>query len=172
MRFHSQHLDFSLISNADFDDLYKTMNDRQTCEIISFLHWPLTKEQVQNWIDKSETAQKQNNGYFFIARNNDNKPAGCISLHLEQKNSVAEIGYWVAPDFQGQGIATEMLATIIEFGFKTLALEELFATTAHGNAASENVLRKNGFIESGAKDVPLPDGTLRPSKLFVKKRTS
>ncbi|MBL4805611.1 MAG: GNAT family N-acetyltransferase [Alphaproteobacteria bacterium] len=161
-------LQLSIITTDDVDAVFQTLNDQHTCEIISFLKWPLTREQAEWWCAKAVTGEVTGSEYLFIARLDD-KPVGCVGLHIEDDNC-AEIGYWVEKDMQGQGIATEMLVAVAAFGLEQLKLNEIYATTAKGNPASDAVLMKNGFVPSGSKDVPLPDGALRPSSMFVLKR--
>ena len=169
--FSTKRLTYSLITADDVDDVFTTMNSRETAEIISFLHWPMTREQARSWCQKSVEGAQNKTDYMFLTYHN-NQPAGYIGLHDQDKEAgCAEIGYWVAENYKGQGIATEMTKGIVHFAFNDLGFRELFATTAHGNAASENVLIKAGFVESGSKDVPLPDGSLRPSKLFTLKKS-
>ena len=163
-------LHLSIITADDFDAVFHTLNDEHTCEIISFLQWPLTRDQVERWVAKAVTGGITGSEYLFIARHEDT-PAGCVGLHLEGDNR-AEVGYWVSKDFQGQGIASEMLIAVASYGFEELQLDEIYATTAKDNPASDAVLMKNGFIPSGNIDVPLMDGSIRPSNLFVLKRTS
>ncbi len=166
----SARLHLSLITADDFDAVFHTLNDEHTCEIISFLKWPLTDKQVQWWCAKAVTGAVTGSEYLFIARH-EGQPAGCIGLHLED-NDRAEVGYWVSKDMQGQGFASEMLISVASFGLEELQLDEIYATTAKDNPASDAVLMKNGFIPKGSTDVFLPDDSIRPSNLFVLKRTS
>jgi len=162
-------LSLSIITADDFDAVFQTLNDEHTCGIISFLQWPLTNDQVERWVGKAVTGNITGSEYLFLAKQ-DGEPAGCIGIHIES-DSRAEIGYWVSKDMQGQGIASEMLVAVASYGLEELQLDEIYATTAKGNPASDAVLMKNGFIPSGNVDVPLMDGSIRPSNLFVLKRT-
>ncbi len=166
----TRRLHLSIITADDFDDVYHTLNNQRTCEIISFLNWPLSDEQVQWWCDKAVTGFERETEFLFIARQ-DEKPAGCIGLHLENDKQ-AEVGYWVSADMQGQGIATEMLQAVTAYGFEALNLKQIYATTALDNPPSDTVLTKSRFGRSGQKDVELPDGTFRPSNLFMLKNRS
>lgn len=163
----TRRLHLSIITTDDFDDVYRTLNDQQTCEIISFLSWPLAKEQVESWCEKAIRGFERETEFLFIARQNG-KAAGCIGLHLENDKQ-AEIGYWVSPDMRRQGIASEMLQAVTAYGFDTLDLKQIYATTALDNPPSSAVLIKGGFTRTGQKNVELPDGTFRPSNLFMLK---
>jgi RimJ/RimL family protein N-acetyltransferase len=51
------------------------------------------------------------------------------------------VGYWIAREFWGRGIATEALARLLEI----VSERPLEATVLPGNDASVRVLEKNGF---------------------------
>jgi RimJ/RimL family protein N-acetyltransferase len=67
-----------------------------------------------------------------------------------------EVGlYWaIDPAYQRQGYASEAGHAMIGFGFKDLQLGRILATTEHGNAASQAVMRKLGMDISRN---PLPE---------------
>jgi RimJ/RimL family protein N-acetyltransferase len=56
-----------------------------------------------------------------------------------------EIGYVLAKPEWGKGYATEIAAKLIEYGFKEMKLDTLYATVDTGNANSIRVLEKCGM---------------------------
>jgi len=159
-------LHLSIITMQDESAVFNTLNYQNTAEIVSMFTWPMTRAQSTWWRETAEAGQKSKNEYLFIARKNT-VAAGCIGIHVDDDNLTrAEVGYWVDEKFQGQGIASEMLSGVLEFGFETLKLKEVYATTAKDNSASSHLLTKVGFKEDGTINVSLPDGATRPSLLF------
>ena len=69
----------------------------------------------------------------------------------------AEIGYSIAADWRGQGLATELVAGLLQQAADTGMVRQLIAHTDAENAASQQVLLRNGFGAAGAA----PDGRLR-----------
>jgi len=61
----------------------------------------------------------------------------------------AWIGYWVAREFNGGGIATAALALGVDHGFGAVGLHRIEATVRPENGASRAVLAKGGFREEG-----------------------
>lgn len=61
----------------------------------------------------------------------------------------AWIGYWVAKDFNGGGVATAALALGVDHGFSAVGLHRIEATVRPENVASRAVLAKGGFREEG-----------------------
>lgn len=73
--------------------------------------------------------------------------AGIISLkpQTDIHRHTAELGYWVAEDFWGKGIATAAVAGIATYAFSSLKFHRLFAGLMANNFASARVLEKCGF---------------------------
>jgi len=59
----------------------------------------------------------------------------------------AEVGlFWaLAPEHRGRGYATEAARALVRYGFETLRLGRIVATTAHDNAPSAAVMRRLGM---------------------------
>ena len=61
----------------------------------------------------------------------------------------AHLGYWVAREHNGRGIATDAVAQATRWAFGDGRLHRLEAGTLVDNAASRRVLEKNGFHRIG-----------------------
>jgi ribosomal-protein-alanine N-acetyltransferase len=59
------------------------------------------------------------------------------------------IGYWVASEFTGGGVATAALALGVDHGFGVVRLHRIEATVRPENAPSRRVLAKTGFRQEG-----------------------
>jgi RimJ/RimL family protein N-acetyltransferase len=66
-----------------------------------------------------------------------------------------EVGWWIAPERQGRGLATEAGAASFRYAFGELGFVRVVSITVEGNLASRRVMEKLGF-RLHAK-VPLPD---------------
>ena len=56
-----------------------------------------------------------------------------------------ELGWVIAPERWGEGLATELARASLEVVFGPLALEDVIAYTQPGNVASRRVMEKSGF---------------------------
>ncbi|MEU9580879.1 GNAT family N-acetyltransferase [Streptomyces chilikensis] len=61
----------------------------------------------------------------------------------------ATLGYWVAREAGGRGLATAAVADAVRLAFDDLGLHRLEAGTLLHNVASQTVLRRNGFTPFG-----------------------
>ncbi|UYZ62433.1 GNAT family N-acetyltransferase [Hymenobacter weizhouensis] len=70
----------------------------------------------------------------------------------------AEIGYSVAADWRGRGLATELVAGLVRHAAETGLVRRLYAHTSADNPASHRVLLRNDFTEA---PIRAEDGRLR-----------
>ncbi len=70
---------------------------------------------------------------------------GWISIRREPGDREWSIGFWVHPDRQGQGFASECAASVLEFGFSRLGAKTITGAHATWNTASGRVLRRIGM---------------------------
>ena len=63
----------------------------------------------------------------------------------------AEIGYDLARDLWGQGLATEALTAVMRFGFSDMQLNRIEAQTIADNRSSTRLLGRLGFAREGTR---------------------
>lgn len=77
-------------------------------------------------------------------------PVGWASLRIgERSTSTGEVGYSVAQEYRGRGIATEALLALCDDAFDRVRLRRIRAYCVPENAASRAVLHRVGFEEDG-----------------------
>ncbi|MER6807792.1 GNAT family N-acetyltransferase [Spirillospora sp. NPDC000708] len=72
-------------------------------------------------------------------------PLGRVGLGLGRKGS-SEIGYWVAPEARGRGVACDAVRAVCRWAFVELDLELIEWRCEVGNLASRRVAEKAGFL--------------------------
>jgi ribosomal-protein-alanine N-acetyltransferase len=73
----------------------------------------------------------------------------CGYCRWDKNHHRAEIGYDMWPEYWGQGLMPEAIQALIRFGFETLELNRVEATTHTENQRSQRVLEKLGFQREG-----------------------
>lgn len=87
----------------------------------------------------------------------DGKPAGNIQVTIngdyDRRHKNAHLGYMVAEEYQGRGVATEAVQRLCDIAFDpgALDLERIEAVAAVENIASRRVLEKAGFTLEGIR---------------------
>lgn len=69
----------------------------------------------------------------------------------DDRARVAGLGYYVLPQYQGRGYASEAAGLLAAYAFDELNVRRLEAHVLDGNPASVRVLEKLGFTEEGRK---------------------
>jgi [ribosomal protein S5]-alanine N-acetyltransferase len=83
---------------------------------------------------------------FAIIHSKNNAVVGTLGFKgLPDKDGVVEIAYGIAPEYEGQGIATEAAAAGVDFAFKSGRVKVVRAHTLPTNSASKRVLEKCGL---------------------------
>lgn len=100
------------------------------------------KEFYENVISNKE-------GTNLLICENKETPAGTISLKLNKKNNRAEIGLWLHPKYHGKGYGTESSKLMINYGFKNLELNRIFARAYDYNKGSQKIWEKLNFQKEG-----------------------
>ena len=67
-----------------------------------------------------------------------------------------EIGWRLAPDSWGQGLATEGARASVDYGFSTLGLREIVSFTVPANVRSRRVMEKLGMTRDPEEDFDHP----------------
>jgi|SRR4051812_23574453 ribosomal-protein-alanine N-acetyltransferase len=96
---------------------------------------------------------------------------GCIGIRFGEDvhRKTAELGYWLAEPFWGQGIMSEAVPEFTRYAFQTFDLVRIFAEPFAENSASARVLEKAGFTcEGRLRANLLKDGKVLDSLLFAK----
>ncbi|MBD1556418.1 GNAT family N-acetyltransferase [Vibrio sp. S9_S30] len=79
----------------------------------------------------------------------DGQMVGCCGFKYAPHADGVEIGYNVAPNARGIGVATSAVKALNHIAFQSDVVNHTKALIAKDNVASLNVIKKNGFIYKG-----------------------
>jgi RimJ/RimL family protein N-acetyltransferase len=83
----------------------------------------------------------------------------------------AEMGYWLAEQFWGRGIATQVVGAMSEWALDNYRLTRVFAMAFAHNTGSTRVLEKAGFEREGVmRRSAVKNGVVLDQILFAKVR--
>lgn len=82
----------------------------------------------------------------FMIHDHQGTPCGDIGIRISERYpDEADIGYALAPQAQGKGIASEALQALCEYAFRECHLHALNAWVLAENSGSVALLEKHGF---------------------------
>lgn len=87
----------------------------------------------------------------WVVVRDDGTVAGRLTLNgiVRGPFQSCSMGYWLAEDETGKGLATAAVQTALIFAFTELGLHRVQAETLISNVASQRVLMKSGFTQYG-----------------------
>jgi ribosomal-protein-alanine N-acetyltransferase len=90
--------------------------------------------------------------HWGIVLKSENRIIGTCGYYRGFEDETGEIGYILKAEYQGKGLMSEAINSIINFGFQTMELKILFAITEKVNEKSIALLKRLKFEDSGIPD--------------------
>jgi RimJ/RimL family protein N-acetyltransferase len=138
---------------ADVDALVQRINDPLVAAFLDQIPQPYTEEDARTWFDVAdESWQAGNMAPFAVEVEGMDGPVGGVGVRFFEglDAGTAEVGYWVAGEARGQGVATAATRLAAEWAFEADArLERLQLRADVQNVASNRVAEKAGFTREG-----------------------
>lgn len=151
---------FQGLSNPEVTKYYGVHFDSlESTEIQMKFYADLVKEGTGQW--------------FAICSLNNNQFFGAVGLNnLNAIHQKAEIGFWLLPEFWGQGILQEAVPAICDFGFKELKLHRIEAFVETKNINSIRAMKRLNFIHEGTMiDCEFKNGEYISLDIYAKLQT-
>jgi RimJ/RimL family protein N-acetyltransferase len=130
---------------------------RQACQDPDIQRWipavpsPYTDEDAGVFVAWSEQGWRTGErASFVICDSGSDELLGTLGLGLDRReHGVASIGYWLAREARGRGVATEAVKLGSRWAFRELGIERLELYTETGNEPSQRVAERAGFTREG-----------------------
>jgi ribosomal-protein-alanine N-acetyltransferase len=157
---------------TDIENVFKGLSHPKIIKHygISFDSLEATKEQM-TWFANLE---KNEAGAWFAVCSLDNKifyGAGGLN-DLNKEHQKAEVGFWLLPDFWGQGIMQEAMPRICAFGFDRLGLHRIEGFVEEENDNCKKAMAKLDFQHEGTmRDCEIKNGKFISVAIYAKLKT-
>ena len=124
---------------------------RSNEDLMKYLDKPkfIKIKEAKNFINVINIKLRKMEGIVWAITQIDNdKLIGTIGYHtIKTEHRRAEIGYFLHPMYQGQGIMQEAISAIMDYGFNKMNLHSIEANVNPNNEKSIKLLIKNKFIK-------------------------
>ena len=134
----------------DLHDLYRYASDPSIDQYTPWAHYQSLEEAHEDLTGYVAQYRAGEMGVWGIESRADQRLLGiCNFSYWQPRDRRAEVGYTIARDSWGQGLATEAVHALISFGFRRMNLVRIEALCMPDNIASERVLQKVGMQFEG-----------------------
>lgn len=139
------------VNKNDALDMYEYGKDN---EVVKYMPWGPFQD-LEDVVDVIDNVflnlPERNMPYAYAIEYKENgKMIGTCDFHsMNHMNNSGEIGFCLNRDYWNNGIMTEAVKYVIQFGFEYLKLNRIQVCHPEDNIAAKRVVEKNGFIYEG-----------------------
>ncbi len=134
----------------DTDDMFAYARRE---DVTTYLTWNPHKDREETRAYLCEVGRRYRMGDFYdwalISREDGHMIGTCGFTSFNYAADSAEVGYVLNPAYQGRGLATEALRTVMAFGFRELSLHRIEAHFIEGNDPSRRLMERVGMTFEG-----------------------
>ncbi|MGG2065534.1 GNAT family N-acetyltransferase [Bacillus sp. S14(2024)] len=147
----SQNLILKKIEDAHLQDVYVIYsNDKvfKYCGIIPKHNVKTVSKMIQHF-ERDYNKQSRIKWGIFQKNETDTLVGIIEAMDFNRKVNMVTIGYFLAEEYWGKGIASEAVHAIVKFLFEDVHINRIQAEVIPENDLSKKVLLKNGFTKEG-----------------------
>jgi RimJ/RimL family protein N-acetyltransferase len=106
---------------------------------------------VEKWFGGYEEGRREGTreAFAIVERDGGRFLGIAVAPEIDQAARTAELGYVVAPEARGRGVATDALRLLTEWAFSELGMQRLELLIAIENEWSKRVAARCGYVREG-----------------------
>lgn len=136
----------------DLETMHKLLSNPVTMHYLEDIKTNSIEETLDNLTVAINqiNAQRRINYFFRIENKKDNAYIGEIGFTVRldtPMGKVAELGYFILPEYWRQGITTEAAAEVLRYAFEEVGVVKIEVGCIRDNIGSEKVMKKLGMIK-------------------------
>ena len=140
-----------ILRNYTMDDAEDVFSYRSNIDAMKQISRPVQRnlDEARDMIERINAMVDGNDGIgWAITLKGINKAIGGVSFHrIKKEHYRAELGYMVHPHYWRQGIVSEAVKALLDYGFIHMKLHSVEAFIDPDNIASQKVLEKCHFVK-------------------------
>ena len=156
-------------ADSDLENIFKGLSHPEVIRYygVSYPSLEAAKEQMKFFND----LERSEKGIWWAVCSLDNNTfygAGGLNS-LSKAHQKAEIGFWLLPEFWGQGIMREAMPLICNYGFKKLRLHRIEGFVETENQLCKRAMEKLDFVHEGTMtDCEIKNGKCISLDIYAK----
>lgn len=141
--FETERLCLRQFNESDTEAVFAMRSD---ADVMRFIREPQNINETVNWIKLvSSHWADEKIGFCAVVEKASQKLIGWCGLWRLKETGETEVGYAIAKEFWGRGLATEAARRFLEYGFEELEVDEIVAVARPENKASRRVMERLGM---------------------------
>lgn len=141
----------AMVEARDAEEIFSLV-DGSRMYLREWLPWVdanVSLDETKAFIDAAVSQHARDEGFQCCIRHKE-KIVGIIGFHrVDFFHKHAEIGYWLAEEFQGRGIMTACCRALVDFAFRDYQLHRVEIRVAPENRKSLAIAERLGFTHEG-----------------------
>ena len=131
------------LSKTDINDLKKA----RKIFLEQFLNWERQKPFYEKKIESIKVQDNSQEFTWSIFLKDTNTVIGQITCQPKDGNpeNKRDVGWFIDPEYQGQGYATEAAIAVLDYMFNEVEIDEINTSAAEINQGSWKIMEKLGF---------------------------
>ncbi|MGG0738141.1 GNAT family N-acetyltransferase [Niallia taxi] len=138
------------IQNEDALDIFEYLSDKDVMKYYGMEPFQ-SLEEVREEVEWYKSIRMKQTGirWGITLKENGKVLGSCGFLNWDKRHFRTEIGYELHKNYWGQGLASEALKVVVQYGFEHMGLERIQALIEPPNLSSQSLLKKHGFLCEG-----------------------
>ena len=135
---------------TDIPTFVRWFNDAGTTRYL-MARAPMSLAGEEKWFDRMLDRQGKDAYHFVICQLDDDRPIGSIGFHdIDHVDGNAAVGVMIGePELWDQGLGSDAMEALLDFGFGELRLERIWLEVYDFNARARRSYEKCGFVHEG-----------------------
>ncbi|CAM3424118.1 GNAT family N-acetyltransferase [Parendozoicomonas haliclonae] len=141
-----------VLATPDLAPQYTSLVEANRDYLNEWLHWPrlcLTEEHFTHFLRDALHQYADGKAMVCAIYYRGELAGNCSFNAINHTLKRANIGYWLAENFQGKGIMTRVCRFLIDYAFTKLDIEKVEIVAAEGNRSSRAVAERLGMTLEG-----------------------
>lgn len=145
-----RHVNLREISPKDAEALTYYTDDNDITQFTPLVA-PYQKDEALKYIERSALHIDQEIEFVLaVALKKTDEMVGTMTLNnIDYKNRTAEVRFWIGKEHRRNGYFRDAADLILDFAYKELHLNKIYARVTEPNKVSKKALERYGFVYEG-----------------------
>ena len=141
----------SPLERSDVPAIQQAASVREIADTMISLPYPYPSGEAEQYVARQQADWETGCSVTFtIEKKVKAGFCGLVEVRdIDHEHSQAELSFWLAVEAWGWGYMSEAIQAVVQYGFRSLDLNRLYAYHMSRNPASGRVLEKSGFTREG-----------------------